>query len=47
MESLHLRELFPCFDEPDLKATFSVQLIHQVKYTAIANGLRNGEPVPV
>lgn len=39
MESYHLRQVFPCFDEPDLKAVFEVELTHEAKYTALANGM--------
>ncbi|XP_022081849.1 putative aminopeptidase-2 isoform X2 [Acanthaster planci] len=31
------RKAFPCFDEPDLKATFSIILEHQPRYHALAN----------
>ena len=31
------RKAFPCFDEPDLKATFSLTLEHTDEYHALAN----------
>uniref|UniRef100_A0A3P8SJZ8 Aminopeptidase n=1 Tax=Amphiprion percula TaxID=161767 RepID=A0A3P8SJZ8_AMPPE len=31
------RRLFPCFDEPDMKAEFSVTIIHRLKTTALSN----------
>ncbi|XP_062403914.1 alanyl (membrane) aminopeptidase-like b [Sardina pilchardus] len=31
------RKVFPCFDEPDLKANFHLTLIHREKTTAVAN----------
>ncbi|XP_038059701.1 putative aminopeptidase-2 [Patiria miniata] len=31
------REAFPCFDEPDMKATFTITMEHQPQYHALAN----------
>lgn len=45
MEAYHLRQLLPCFDEPDLKATFTLDLIYETKYKAIANGETIGQPM--
>lgn len=38
MESTHARRAFPCFDEPDFKATFSVTLVVADGLTALSNG---------
>lgn len=37
LESTHARWVFPCFDEPAFKATFSVSLIIPKELTAISN----------
>ncbi len=36
-EAADARRAFPCFDEPEFKATFTVELIHPVGNAAIAN----------
>lgn len=37
-EAADARKVFPCFDEPDFKATFKVNLILDRYYMALANG---------
>lgn len=37
MESTHARRAFPCFDEPDFKATFAVTLVVADGLTALSN----------
>ncbi len=38
MESTDARRAFPCFDEPDLKATFEVTLVVDESLAAFSNG---------
>ncbi|CCF60115.1 hypothetical protein KAFR_0J00470 [Kazachstania africana CBS 2517] len=37
MEATDARRAFPCFDEPNLKATFGITLISEPKYTHLSN----------
>ncbi|XP_061285933.1 aminopeptidase Q isoform X2 [Bos javanicus] len=37
MEPTFARNVFPCFDEPALKATFNITVIHHPRYMALSN----------
>ena len=37
-EAADARRAFPCFDEPEFKARFTLELVHDAGLTAIANG---------
>ncbi|XP_076995016.1 aminopeptidase Q [Tamandua tetradactyla] len=37
MEPIYARKVFPCFDEPALKATFNITIIHHPSYVALSN----------
>lgn len=36
-EPVDARRAFPCFDEPNIKANFTIHLVHQDGYTALSN----------
>ncbi|KAM8895416.1 aminopeptidase N-like isoform 1-T3 [Spinachia spinachia] len=42
MQATYARKTFPCFDEPSLKAVFSVTIIHDPNTIALSNGMEIG-----
>uniref|UniRef100_A0A3B5MVC1 Uncharacterized protein n=1 Tax=Xiphophorus couchianus TaxID=32473 RepID=A0A3B5MVC1_9TELE len=43
LEPTSARRLFPCFDEPDMKAVFQLTVIHRVGTFALSNTLQQNE----
>uniref|UniRef100_A0A7M4FCJ9 Laeverin n=1 Tax=Crocodylus porosus TaxID=8502 RepID=A0A7M4FCJ9_CROPO len=37
LEPTYARTVFPCFDEPDMKATFNIRIVHDPSYVALSN----------
>ncbi|XP_078070754.1 aminopeptidase Q-like [Mustelus asterias] len=37
LEPTHARSVYPCFDEPAMKATFDIRLVHRSQFVALSN----------
>ena len=45
MAPIDARRVFPCFDEPALKATFAIKLKHHKDLMALSNMPDDGQPL--
>ncbi|RUS89810.1 hypothetical protein EGW08_002422 [Elysia chlorotica] len=43
-EPTYARRAFPCFDEPNIKAEYTITLIHKPDYIALSNMPQDGQP---
>lgn len=43
MEPTYARNVFPCFDEPEMKAVFNFTIIHRRDTMALGNEHKSGE----
>nr|XP_010592130.1 aminopeptidase N [Loxodonta africana] len=47
MQAADARKSFPCFDEPAMKATFNITIVHPKDLTVLSNMLPKGPSVPL
>lgn len=47
MQSIYARRVYPCLDEPDLKAAFRVNVVRPRDYISLSNAEKRSERVEV
>uniref|UniRef100_A0A8C6X1X0 Laeverin n=1 Tax=Naja naja TaxID=35670 RepID=A0A8C6X1X0_NAJNA len=47
LQPIDARSVYPCFDEPAMKATFNISIVHHPSYVALSNITLMNETIPI